>query len=308
MTDLRDSAMQAILDAQMAGKNVTVLISDSGSTCKIAPFLSKYPEKVVNVGIAEQNLVSIAAGISLTGEVSITANAAPFLLGRANEQVKVDVCYNNTNVKMLGLNAGFAYGPLGATHHCIDDISIMRGMGNVCILAPSDAVEAYAQVRWAIEHEGPVYIRMDNQKVPVFHDESYDPMREPDLMIQGSNTLVVTLGTILGEAYSAVNKHNEQQPGSTGLLNLSVIRPFASEKIADILSSYDQIVTVEEHSLSGGIGSIIAQVMATHGIDARLHMLRIPEGEFALAGPRAALRSYYGIDAAHILGKLEELA
>ncbi|MSE19236.1 transketolase family protein, partial [Pantoea agglomerans] len=121
------------------------------STAKIAPFIKAFPDRLINVGIAEQTLVGTAAGLALGGKVAVTCNAAPFLVSRANEQVKVDVCYNNTNVKLFGLNAGTSYGPLASTHHSIDDIAVMRGFGNIEIYAPSCPLECRQIIDYALE-------------------------------------------------------------------------------------------------------------------------------------------------------------
>ena len=173
MQDLRDAVIATLVEAQNAGADLSVMVADSTSTSKIAPFEKAFPDRVINVGIAEQNMVGMAAGVALSGRTVFTANAAPFLFARSNEQLKNDVCYSETNVKMLGLNAGFAYGPLGATHHCTNDIAIARSMGNLQIFAPADAIQASAIARHALSHKGPVYIRMDSDKVPLLHDADY---------------------------------------------------------------------------------------------------------------------------------------
>ncbi|MFQ6116559.1 MAG: transketolase family protein, partial [bacterium] len=152
--DLRTVMVQTFMDAVEDDVNLVVVVSDSTSTSKIAPFMEKYPERLINVGIAEQNLVGIATGLSLGGYIAVTANAACFLVARANEQIKNDVCYSNSNVKLVGLNAGVSYGALASTHHAIDDISIMRGLGNIQILAPSDPIETNQIFRYAFDYEG----------------------------------------------------------------------------------------------------------------------------------------------------------
>src|SRR6056297_2911288 len=123
MEELRDCFIEELIKFRQEDDRIHILVSDSTSTSKINPFMEKYPDAVINTGIAEQNMVGIAAGMSLGGLIPFTANAAPFLMGRSNEQVKTDICYSNTNVKLIGLNPGFAYGSLGPTHHCLDDIS-----------------------------------------------------------------------------------------------------------------------------------------------------------------------------------------
>jgi len=299
--DLRDGVISALGRLTAAGRDILVMVADSTSTSKIAPFLETYPERVINVGIAEQNMVGMAAGLALGGHVVFTANAAPFLVARANEQVKNDVCYSATNVKMLGLNAGVAYGPLASTHHAIDDISIMSGFGNVQILAPCDEVEVIQMVEYAAAVEGPVYIRLDNAKFPIVHEADYrfQPGR-PDVVMRGSRVVVIALGSVVGEALDACEWVKAQHNIAPTLVNLSSIRPLDQDALAKIVAAHDCVVTVEEHSLHGGIGAITAVLMARRQLAKPLTMLGITEGEFAKYGTRKGIRRHYRIDAAGI--------
>lgn len=155
------------------GVDLVPVVADSTSTAKIGPFITRFPDRVVNVGIAEQAMVGMAVGLSMGGKIAVTCNAAPFLISRANEQLKIDVCYNNSNVKLFGLNSGASYGPLASTHHCIDDIAILRGFGNIEIYAPADPQECRQIIDYALAHQGPVYIRLDGKALPPLHDEHY---------------------------------------------------------------------------------------------------------------------------------------
>ncbi|MGD9201617.1 MAG: transketolase C-terminal domain-containing protein, partial [Chitinispirillia bacterium] len=223
--DLRGVMVQTFCDIVERGKNIVVLVSDSTSTSKIGPFAEKYPDRLVNVGIAEQDLVGIAAGMSLGGYIPVTANAAPFLVGRANEQVKNDIAYSNSNVKLVGLNAGVCYGPLASTHHSIDDISIMRGFGNIQILAPSDPIETELIFNYAIDHIGPVYIRMDSDKFPNLHDSSYKfEAGKVDRLVQGSDISLIAVGSVVFEAFQAGQILKEESIDAE-VLNISSIRP-----------------------------------------------------------------------------------
>ncbi|MEZ2350272.1 transketolase family protein [Caballeronia sp. RCC_10] len=299
--DLRDGAVSALGRLTASGQDIIVMVADSTSTSKIGPFMKDYPERVINVGIAEQNMVGMAAGLALGGHIVFTANAAPFLVGRANEQVKNDVCYSGTNVKMLGLNAGVAYGPLASTHHAIDDLSIMSGFGNVQIFAPCDEVEVVQMIDYAASFDGPVYIRLDNAKFPVVHDASYRfvPGR-PDVLIEGSRVAVVAMGSVVGEALDACETMQKESGMSPTLVNLSSLRPLDQDALAAIIERHDAIVTVEEHSLHGGVGATVAVLMARRQINRPLTMLGITEGEFAKYGTRKGIRRHYGIDAAGI--------
>ncbi|WP_428946284.1 transketolase family protein [Pantoea sp. FN060301] len=291
MQDLRDAVIATLVDEQNNGANLSVMVADSTSTSKIAPFEKAFPDRVINVGIAEQNMVGMAAGVALSGRTVFTANAAPFLFARSNEQVKNDICYTETNVKMLGLNAGFAYGPLGATHHCTNDIAIARTFGNLQIFAPADAVQASAIARYAIQHHGPVYIRMDSDKVPVLHDESYRFVPgKPEVLQQGEGTLVFCLGTVAHEALAAKDE------GLT-LVSLPSLWPLDEAAVVELITRHQQVITMEEHVLSGGLSSIIGEIMLRHGLHQRFTPLGIPAYEFTHSSSRAALRRQFRIDA-----------
>jgi len=299
--DLRQSMIESFFAAVKDGVNLAVVVSDSTSTAKLAPFMAEYPERVVNVGIAEQSLVGVAAGLSLGGYVPVTANAAPFLVARANEQVKNDICYSNTNVKLVGLNAGFAYGPLGSTHHAIDDISIMRGFGNILILAPSDAVEARQMFAYAFAHEGPVYVRLDNAKLPVLHGEDYRfQPGQPDRLRNGQTVTLFALGSVVHEAMAAAEALGARGVDA-GVVSVPSIRPLDRTALCQELRAAPLVVSVEEHSVHGGLGSLLAEAIADEVIGPQLVRLGVPEGQFAKAGPRGDLRAYYGIDSAGIL-------
>ncbi|MDR5823835.1 transketolase C-terminal domain-containing protein [Caballeronia sp. LZ043] len=306
--DLRDGAVSAIDRLTSAGRDIIVVVADSTSTSKIGPYLERFPERVINVGIAEQNMVGMAAGLALGGHIVFTANAAPFLVGRANEQVKNDVCYSATNVKMLGLNAGVAYGPLASTHHAIDDISIMSGFGTVQIFAPCDEMETAQVIDHAVSVDGPVYIRLDNAKFPVVHDASYrfEPGR-PDVLIEGSKVAVIALGSVVGEALDACEALRRDGVLDPTLVNLSSLRPLDQDALAAIVERHEAIVTVEEHSLHGGIGATVAMLMARRRLNRPLTTLGITEGEFAQYGTRQGIRKHYGIDAAGIADAVHAL-
>jgi len=306
--DLRDGAVGAICRLTDAGEDIIVMVADSTSTSKMAAFMKAYPDRVVNVGIAEQNMVGMAAGLALGGHTVFTANAAPFLVGRANEQVKNDICYSATNVKMLGLNAGVAYGPLASTHHAIDDISVMSGFGTVQIFAPCDEVETAQVVEYAASFYGPVYIRLDNAKFPIVHDAQYrfKPGR-PDVLIEGKGVVVIALGSVVGEALEACEALKSEDGIDPTLINLSSLRPLDHDALAAIIERHDAVVTVEEHSLHGGIGATVAVLLARRRLSKSLNMLGISEGEFAHYGTRKGIRKHYRIDAAGIAQTVRSL-
>lgn len=306
-TDLREVMVRSFIRAVEDDINLVVLVSDSTSTSKIAPFKEKYPERLINVGIAEQNMIGVAVGLSLGGYVAVTANAAPFLVSRSNEQLKNDVCYSDTNVKLVGLNAGVCYGSLGSTHHAIDDISIIRGWGNILILAPSDPVETEKIFRFALEHIGPVYLRMDNAQFPTLHNQDYQ--FEPgklDVLATGDDVTIFAMGSVVHEAYAAAQTLKADSINAE-VINVSSIRPVDKKGIIESIQKTKKVITVEEHSLHGGLGSLISEIIAEAGLSIRLVRLGIPEGQFSKAGPRVELRAYYKIDKDGIVETAQKL-
>lgn len=305
--DLRGIMVQTFIEAVENKTNLAIVVGDSTSTSKIKPFQERFPKRLINVGIAEQNLVGVAAGLSLGGFVSVTANAACFLTTRAAEQVKNDICYSNTNVKLVGLNAGVCYGALASTHHAIDDISMMLGLGNIIILAPSDPIDTKQIFEYALQYNGPVYIRMDNDKFPVIHkeDHQFQPGKA-DILKEGSDLSIFTMGSTTHEAYfTAETLQNDSI--NAEIINISSIRPLDSDSIAASIEKTGRIITVEEHSLHGGLGSLVSEVMAKRNLKAKLISLGIPQGRFSKAGPRSQIRAYYKIDKDGIIETAKQL-
>lgn len=294
---LTNVMVACFIDAVAAGIDLVPVVADSTSTAKIKAFMERYPGRLVNVGIAEQSMVGTAAGLALGGKVAATCNAAPFLIARANEQVKVDVCYSRSNVKMFGLNAGASYGPLASSHHAIDDISVMRGFGHVEIYAPSDPREAKQIIDYALRMDGPVYIRLDGKPLPELHDDAYHFLPgQVDLLRDGDTLALVALGSVVHEAVAAAERLQEQGIAAK-VLNLSSIRPLQKEQLIAHLDGVFRVITVEEHNINGGIGSLVAETLLEHGFAGTLTRLGIADGEYALAGDRASMRRYHQIDA-----------
>ncbi|MFV0437341.1 MAG: transketolase family protein [Desulfopila sp.] len=304
---LANVMVERFIAAVQNGLDLVPFVADSTSTSKIKPFMEAYPDRIVNVGIAEQTMVGAAAGMALAGKVTATCNAAPFLVSRANEQVRIDVCYNKTNVKMFGLNAGMSYGPLASTHHAVDDISVMRGFGNVEIFAPSCPLEAKQIIDYALHRQGPVYIRLDGKALPQLHDESYAFVAgRIDMLRQGQTVAVVALGSTVHEAVEAGDRL-AAEGCEISVIALPSIRPLDRQALAQALGDKTIVLTVEEHNINGGVGSIVAEVLSEQAIGARLYRFGVPDGGYAIAGDRAATRASLGIDAASIVDNVKRL-
>ena len=304
---LANVMVHALIDAVEQGVDLVPVVADSTSTAKIAPFIKQFPGRLVNVGIAEQSMVGTAAGLALGGKVAVTCNAAPFLISRANEQIKVDVCYNNTNVKLFGLNAGASYGPLASTHHSIDDIAIMRGFGNIQIFAPSSPRECRQIIDYAIGYQGPVYIRLDGKALPELHDESYRFVPGAVLTLrEGEHVALVATGSTVHEIVDAAALLADAGIKAK-VVSVPSIRPCDTKALLSALQGCKAVITVEEHNINGGLGSLVAEVLAEAGMGAILKRLGIPDGEYAAAADRGWLRQHHGFDAAAIAALAREL-
>ncbi len=304
---LANVMVQCFIEAVEEGLDLWPVVADSTSTSKIKPFLERFPDRLINVGIAEQVMVGTAAGLALGGKIACTCNAAPFLVSRANEQVKIDVCYNNTNVKLFGLNAGASYGPLASTHHSIDDIAVMRGFGNIEIYAPSCPREARQLIAYALRSSAPTYIRMDGKPLPVLHPEAYQfQPGKVDVLREGKDVVLVGLGSTVHETVEAAALLAEKGH-PPGVLSLSSIRPCDRDALAAQLQKYARVISVEEHNVNGGAGSLVAEVIAEYGLSTTLKRLGIQDGGYAIAGDRASTRRHHQIDAQGIAEVAESL-
>jgi transketolase len=304
---LANVMVQAFIDAVENGVDLVPVVADSTSTAKIGPFIKQFPDRLVNVGIAEQSMVGTAAGLALGGKVAVTCNAAPFLISRANEQIKVDVCYNNTNVKLFGLNAGASYGPLASTHHAIDDIAIMRGFGNIQIFAPSSPRECRQIIDYAIGYQGPVYIRMDGKALPELHDESYQFVPGAVVTLREGDALaLVATGSTVHEIVDAAALLADSGIQAT-VVSVPSIRPCDTKALLAAVKGCKAVITVEEHNINGGLGSLVAEVLAEGGTGAVLKRLGIPDGEYAAAADRGWMRQHHGFDAQSIAAQAREM-
>jgi transketolase len=307
MKDPRESMIEAFMIAVDCGIELLVAVSDSTSTSKIAPFAERFPDRVINVGIAEQNLVGLSAGLALGGYVVVTSNAAPFLVNRSAEQVRNDIAYTATNVKMMGLNPGVAYGALGPTHHSLEDISMMRSLGGVDIYTPVDPLGTGEAVRHVLNHDGPAYVRVDSGKFPDIPRLSGET--GPDLPIalaQGNDITLLGLGTS-SHAVKAAAERMHKDGISVEAWAVPSIRPLALDAVVESIAKTGLIVTVEAHSTHGGLGSLVAEVIAEKGLSVRLKRLGIPEGQFAPASPRSAIEREFLLDEVGIVFAVKEM-
>jgi len=290
--DCRIAFAEALIALAEADPRVVAVASDSVGSSNLKEFKRRFPGRLVNVGIAEQNLVGVSAGLASAGKIPFTCAASCFLTGRALEQVKVDLAYSRHNVKLCGMSSGMAYGELGPTHHSIEDLAWTRAIANMTVVVPADPVETAQAVRAAAAMDGPVFLRLSRLPVPNVHPAGYAfEVGRAALLRPGSDVTLVAAGVMVAPALEAAGLL-EADGISAAVLNLSTIRPIDRESIV-AAASRGPIVTVEEHTVYGGLGSAVAEVVVTSR-PVRMRMLGVP-GVFAPTGSAEFLLAHFGL-------------
>jgi transketolase len=289
-------------------KDIVALTADLGSSTKIGTFGERFPDRFFNVGIAEQNMFGIAAGLAKGGFVAFTSTFGIFNSTRALDQVHTDICYQNVNVKMLGTHAGLSFGQAGSTHHSTEDVGIMRTMANLRIIVPADGVETAMAIRCAYETPGPFYIRLNrgfDQRVYI--DENYGfALGKAVELYPGTDITVIACGSCVNEALQAAKLLDAEDHIKVRVLDMHTIKPLDEEAVRKAVGETRRVITVEDHSIIGGLGSAVAEVIAGYGKGCAFKRLGVPD-IFAQIGLHEDLMAIYGIDTNGILAAVREI-
>ncbi len=300
----RDSYGNALTALGAENDNLVVLDADLAAATKTGIFKKAYPDRHIDCGIAESNMIGIAAGLASCGKVPFCSSFAMFAAGRAYEQIRNSVGYPHLNVKIGATHAGISVGEDGATHQCNEDIALMRTIPGMVIINPSDDVEAQAAVRAAYEHQGPVYLRFGRLAVPVINDTpdyKFEIGKGVELK-DGSDVTLIATGLEVNEALEAA-KLLEADGISAQVINIHTIKPLDVDLVAAAAAKTGKVVTIEEHSIIGGLGSAVAEVLAEKQ-PAKLLRIGV-EDTFGESGPAVKLLAKYGLDAAGIYSKVK---
>lgn len=285
--------------------NLVVLDADLATATKTDIFRKAYPERHIDCGIAESNMVGIAAGLAATGKIPFVSSFAMFVAGRAFEQVRNSVGYPHLNVKIGATHAGITVGEDGATHQCNEDLTLMRTIPGMVVMCPSDDVEARAAVRAAIEYEGPVYLRFGRSAVPVINDrpDFHFEIGKGTVLKEGTDVTIVATGICVDSALGAA-KMLESEGINAQVVNICTIKPLDEELIINCAKKTGKIVTVEEHSVIGGLGSAVCDALCKeYPVPVcKLGMQDI----FGESGPAAVLVEKYGLDAKGVCKSVKE--
>ncbi len=263
MMATRDAYGEALKELGKLNKDVVVLDADLSGSTKTAVFAKEFPERFINVGIAEQNLIATAAGLATTGKIPFASSFAMFAAGRAFEIIRNSVAYPKLNVKIAATHAGLTVGEDGASHQALEDISIMRTIPNMVVLNPADGVETKAAIMKVAEYKGPVYIRLGRSKVPViFDEENYEFEIGKGVKVRdGSDVTIIATGIMVSLALEAAE--NLKKEGlEARVINIHTIKPIDKDIIVEAARETRAIVTAEEHNIIGGLGSAVAEVLA----------------------------------------------
>ena len=301
----RESYGRTLAELGAENPNLVVLDADLAGSTKTAVFGKAFPERHINCGIAEGNMMSVAAGLAACGKTVFASSFAMFASGRAYEQIRNSIGYPCLNVKIGASHAGISVGEDGATHQCNEDFAIMRSIPGMVVICPSDDVEACAAVRAAAEYDGPVYLRLGRLAVPVFNDpENYKfEMGKGVVMKEGTDVSIFATGLEVNEALGAA-KLLEADGISAEVINIHTIKPIDTELVAASAKKTGKVVTVEEHSIIGGLGSAVCEALAE---TVPTPVLRIGvQDVFGESGPAKALIAKYGLDSEGIYKKIRE--
>jgi transketolase len=293
--DCRKAFAEELLALAREDERIVAVCNDSVGSSNLVEFRKEFPDRLINVGIAEQDLVGVGAGLANGGMIPFVSAAAPFLTGRALEQIKADAAYSNVHVILCGQSPGMAYGELGPTHHSIEDLSWTRAIANLPVVVPADPAQTRAAVRWAAAAPGPVYLRVPRFKVPDVTPDGapFEPGRAGQLT-DGDDVTVVAVGTLVSRALAAADRLRAEGIG-VRVLNVPFVDPLDEAAIVAAARETRGIVTAEEATVSGGLGAAVASVV----VERRPVPMRILgiRGEFAPTGSAAYLLEHFGLTA-----------
>ena len=294
MGTMRDSFFDKLYELARKDPNIVLVDADMG-----APSLDKFrkdvPAQFVNVGIAEQNAIVVACGLALGGKIPFTYAIAPFITLRCYEQIKVNMCAMKLPVTCVGVGAGFSYEDSGPTHHTTEDISIMRALPNITIINSSDNIMASKCAEIAVKHKGALYVRLDREPLPDLYKKNETFKDGVFQFNTGKDVCIITTGNMVHKALD-VSKKLKQQKIDAAVVDLYRLKPINKSLLLKLMKQSKRIVTLEEHLIDGGLGSIIAEIIADENLNLPLKRLAIPDKYCYTYGGREAIRKTIGLD------------
>jgi len=301
--DCRDAYVRTVQELAEADPRIVAVVNDSVGSSKLGTFRDRFPERLINVGIAEQNMVGVGAGLANGGKIPFVSGAGCFLTARAMEQIKVDCAYSQANVKLCGISSGVAYGELGATHHSIEDIAWLRAIDKLTLIVPADPWQTAEAIKAAAAHDGPVYIKVSRMPVPeLVRSDATFAIGKAETLREGDDIAIIANGTLVHHALDAAQVLAGEGVAAR-VINMATVSPIDKAALAAAAAT-GAIVTAEEGLSWGGLGGAVAEYCAQHN-PVRMRMIGFPG--FAPTGSAKWLMEHYGLSAAGIASAAREL-
>jgi transketolase len=288
-------------------KQIVVVTSDSRGSGKLVPFGKQFPEQHIEVGIAEQNLVGVAAGLASCGKKVFAVSPACFLTARALEQIKNDVAYSDNPVKVIGISAGVSYGALGSTHHSLHDYAALRAINNIIVVAPADNFETAQAIELAAKTDTPIYLRFGKKNMASLKETNDDVFvfGKGRIITEGNDVAIIATGETVYPALEAANKLKEEGIAAT-VISMHTIKPLDTELIAKLAEQCKAVITVEEHSVYGGLGEACASYLLQNGFAKPFKIMGIPD-EYTVTGSQQEIFDHYKLNKDGIADEVKKL-
>ena len=302
---VRSEYGKTLVELGKINPNIVVLDADLSSSTQTKLFAKEFPERFFNVGISEQDLITTAAGLSCTGKIPFVSTFAMFASGRAWEQVRNTICYSNLNVKIAATHGGITVGEDGASHQALEDISLMRSIPNMTVIVPADAEETRQAIKFAAEFNGPVYIRISRSNLPDIFDSAYKfDYKKANIIKEGKDITLITNGETLVETIDCAKILSEKGIDAE-IINVPVVKPLDNETIINSAKKTNRVITIENHSIIGGLGSAVCELLSEKY---PTKVTRIgTNDEFGQSGTAKELMAFYGLNAEKLARKITGL-
>ena len=295
---MRTAFIKELIEQARAHPEVFLVVGDLGFSV-VEPFSSEFPDRFLNAGVAEQNMTGVAAGLASEGYHVFTYSIANFPTFRCIEQIRNDIVYHRLPVTVVSVGAGFSYGNLGYSHHAVQDVAIMRSLGEIAIISPADPGETRRSVEWLAANPQPSYLRIGRAGEPVLHDRAFSPLEPVEIVSGGSKTAVVACGSILQVALAGVRLFNAEKPVDSwvSVISMPVLNPVSEESVSG-LRRFDRIIALEEHIAAGGLGSILREHLP-HSVE--VVSMSSPLSVLGLVGSQSRLRELGGLTVTRLM-------
>jgi transketolase len=305
---MRNTFVKILIEMATIDDRIFLITPDLGFSV-LEEFEENFPDRFLNVGIAESNAVSIASGLALSGKVVYIYSIIPFVTMRPFEQIRVDLAYMNTNVRLIGVGAGITYGSAGATHHSIEDIAIMRALPNMSVFSPCDPYEVEQVTKESVNHQGPIYFRLAKKGEPTISDISKEIKLGKANIIQENENAIISIVFTGNSSDIAIEVYDKliKQDKKVNLIHFHTIKPFDYDVLENILLKTENIFTIEEHSIIGGLGSVVSEYIAESKFNPKFKRFALPDEYSHYVGSQGYIREQFGFTSKKILEQILDI-